>query len=460
MARRMRNRGLQARSRRPATRPMPGRRYLPVQIGQVSSETVAAGAEALSERIARELLQRFGGADRIWWVHNHHIGKNPAFTRALLHVAAHNQEQRIVFHIHDFPECGRYANLRFLDAAGVGEMYPRRSNVHYAVINSRDQNILQEAGVGPVTYLPNPVQTDDLPGPIDGSRKTTLRTTLADRYGTEFPRYTPEDRLFLYPVRSIRRKNIFEAALITMLQDVPSALVVTLPGVSQQEKRYSAMVTDAFRDGTIPGLFGIGTTLSEHAIDFAELQRSADAIISSSVQEGFGYQYIAPLVLGLPLIARRLDIMDDITDLYRHHPHAWYRAIQVPGRSPSLSGPGALLRFRYEERIDRLQGTVPDDAIDQLYHRLEDAIGGETIEFSYLLPHMQYVLLQDIRRDEAFAQDVTALNSTLLDEISTAVETPFSEPSEPSPPWPKERRWTGSSAPAHTRRWLPGSSPI
>ncbi|MDA3950624.1 MAG: hypothetical protein PF508_15575 [Spirochaeta sp.] len=399
----------------------------PGPVGQVSTEAVAAGAEVLATRIADELLQRFGGTERIWWVHKHHIGKNPAFTRALLQVAATHPNQRIVFHIHDFPECSRYANLRFLEAAGVGEMYPRRPNVHYAVINSRDRDILVEAGVGPVTYLPNPVQSAGPSGPADRSGTPLLRTTLAERYGTEFPRYAPEDRLFLYPVRSIRRKNVFEAALITMLQDVPASLVVTLPGVSQQEKRYSAMVAEAFRDGTIPGLFGIGTTIAEHGISFEELQRSADAIISSSVQEGFGYQYISPLVLGLPLVARQLDIMGDIIGLYRRHPHALYNAIRVPDRSPSLSGPAALLRFRYEERIDRLQGTVPDDAIDELYRQLERSIGGDTLEFSYLLPHMQYVLLQDLRRDPAFLTEVQTLNGTLLAEINSALETPVTE---------------------------------
>ncbi len=389
----------------------------PGPIPRATDTQVAAGTATLARRIAGELIQRFGGKDTVWWVHNYHIGKNPAFTKAILDIAAAHPQQAIVLHIHDFPESGRYTNLRFLEKAGITNLYPQLPNITYVTINTRDRDILTRAGIHSATYLPNPIDGGDA-APASTRTPTTTRRRLAHTFGVEFARFNPEDRLFLYPVRSIRRKNIFEAALITMLQDTPTSLIVSLPGTSHQEKKYSSMAEHAFLDGTIPGMFGIGTNLDRADITFQDLQHAADAIISSSVQEGFGYQYMAPLQLGLPLIARQLDTMTDVQPLFDNHPHTWYTSIRVPGSSPSLSGPYSLLRFRYEERIDRLASFLPKDALENLYRELDTVLSTETMEFSYILPHMQYVMLQDIRRDPAFRRDVQTLNADLLKSIS------------------------------------------
>ncbi len=390
-------------------------------VGHVSTEEVAAGAAVLSRRIEEELLRRFGGPDRVWWIHNYHLGKNPAFTRALLSIAAEHPEQPMVLHIHDFPESGRYTNLRFLHQAGIGNLYPRGANITYVTINSRDREMLREGGVAPVTYLPNPVTHHPVP---EGAERVRTRRRLHENYSVEFPRFTGDDRIFLYPVRSIRRKNVFEASLLTLLQDEPTSLIVTLPGVSHQEKKYSSMVENAFRDGTIPGLFGIGTTIDGSGITFPALQHASDALISSSVQEGFGYQYVTALQLGLPLIARSLDITADVVPLFDDYPSAWYSKVTVPTRTPSLSDPYSLLRFRYEERIDRLTPHLPEEAIDQLYKELDTVLTREIVEFSYLFPHMQYVILQDLRRDTDFAQEVRRLNDGLLRNVSSALNRP------------------------------------
>jgi hypothetical protein len=397
-------------------------------VGRVSDAAVAAGTAVLAQRITRELQERFGGENRVWWVHNHHLGKNPAFTMALADIARTHPQQRIIFHIHDFPESGRHTNLRLLERAGVGDLYPTGPGISFVTINSRDRDILADAGVHPVTYLPNPVTVSAPAAPDKAEhaspRRAALRRRLVEAYGVEFALFTPDDQVFIYPVRAIRRKNVFEAALITMLQERPTSLIVTLPGVSHQEKKYSAMVEHAFRDGTVPGLFGVGTSLEDHGITFPELLDSADAVISSSVQEGFGYQYITPLELGLPLIARRLDIMADVEPLFEGYPHTWYTSLRVPGSTPSLSGPYQLLRFRYEERLDRLVGRLSQDVIDALYTDLDNLLSPEVMEYSYLLPHMQYVVLQDIRRNPGFRKEVADLNRDVLEQTARSLATP------------------------------------
>ncbi|MEX2444184.1 MAG: hypothetical protein WD492_11285 [Alkalispirochaeta sp.] len=387
-------------------------------VGQIGEAEVAAGAEVLARRISEELRARWGG-DNIWWIHNYHLGKNPAFTRAVLEIASAHPEQRIVLQIHDFPECGRYSNLRYLRQSGISDLYPALPNVTYVTINSRDRDYLRDAGVGNVHYLPNPVPTG--PASTDERRSRDVRKRLAERFDAEFARFHRDDLFLLYPVRTIRRKNVFEAALLTMGLSQPASLVVTLPGVSQAEKQYSQMVQHAFQDGTIPGLWGIGTRLDEVGLTFEDVQHTADAIVSTSVQEGFGYQFIDPLLQGTPLVARRLPVLRDVEDLYQEWPHAFYQQIRVPNSSPSLSGPQALLRFRYTERIDRLAPHIPAEIVAQLHQDVDSMVDAETIDFSFLLPHMQFTYLKDMRGDTSFRREIRALNEDLFRQIENAL---------------------------------------
>ncbi|MFO8043234.1 MAG: hypothetical protein R6U25_08540 [Alkalispirochaeta sp.] len=387
-------------------------------VGQISESQVAAGAQVLSQRISQELQGRWD-ADSVWWVHNYHLGKNPAFTRALLEIARAHPEQRIILHIHDFPECGRYANVRYLRQSGVEDLYPDLPNLTYVTINSRDRTLLQNAGVRNVHYLPNPVPA--VANPPRPGQSPDVRKRLADHFDTEFARFRRDDLFLLYPVRTIRRKNVFEAALIAMGLSQPASLVVTLPGVSQAEKQYSQMVQHAFQDGTIAGLWGIGTRLDEVGLTFEDIQRTADAIVSTSVQEGFGYQFIDPLLQGTPLVARRLPVLQDVEDLYQSWPHAFYESIRVPNSSPSLSGPQALLRFRYTERIDRLAPHIPEEIVHQLHQEVARMVESETIDFSFLLPHMQFTYLKDMRAHPSYRQEVRALNEDLFRQMESAL---------------------------------------
>jgi hypothetical protein len=398
-------------------------------IGQVAPQEVAEGAGVLADRVKAILLERWGGPDTIWWVHNPHLGKNPAFTRALVEIVQGQRGQKIVFHIHDFPECGRYANMRYLHQAGIANLYPVAADLAYVTINSRDRAYLQSAGISDARYLPNPVPTEPSRGP-ETRDPTETRHRIWNHFGRDFPRFAPDQTLLLYPVRTIRRKNVFEAALITTLLDRPTSLIVTLPGVSQPEKKYSQMVQHAFLDGTIPGMWGIGPSLSDAGVTFDDLQGAADGVISSSVQEGFGYQFIAPLLLGKPLIARRLDVVADVEPLYDGWPHAFYDQLRVPATSPSLSGPQALLRFRYTERIDRLGATLPGEVTAELYRTAEAMLAAPAIDFSFLLPHMQYAYLKDMAANPGFFQEVWSLNTDLLRRIEGDLNAADPDPAE------------------------------
>ena len=227
------------------------------------------GTPETDARSIREgVLDKYRGY--VWWIHNYHLGKNPLFTRAVVETAEEYPDQRILLHIHDFPECSRYENLAFLKSLYPGPLYPLSPNVRYICINRRDRGFLLGAGIpselvhllnNPLTEERHPPAEDSL-GPdtagSTGDPSHPVRTLLDEQTPGLFPGYLPGRPLLVYPVRSIRRKNVLEAGLISRLIPGGINVAVTLPGISDQEAGYSRFVERSFTDGTIHGIFGSG----------------------------------------------------------------------------------------------------------------------------------------------------------------------------------------------------------
>ena len=190
-------------------------------------------------RLKELLTARYSGENVFWWIHNYHLGKNPIFTAALLDIIRVRPEQRILLQIHDFPECSRYENIAFLREYVKSSLYPVSPGVRYLVINNRDRDFLIQAGIDPaqVFLLHNPIVTDKKNLP----ERTDARKHLNKLFASQSS-FVPDAPVLLYPVRTIRRKNILEAALICKISKYPVNLIVTLPGISEQEKPYSDLV--------------------------------------------------------------------------------------------------------------------------------------------------------------------------------------------------------------------------
>ncbi len=379
-------------------------------------------------RIARLLTERWGGA--LWWVHNYHLGKNPPFTQALLSVAGERPEQRILLHIHDLPEAGRFENLKELHRSVTLPLYPALPNVRYAVINEQDRRLLVEAGLPEevVLLLHNPVSPQSLPE-VDSLQ---VRRRLADRFEHEFPSFDAGKPLLLYPVRTIRRKNVLEAGLLSALSPDASNLIVTLPGISPKELRYSAAVQDSFRRGIVKGLWGIGDRLAEADLDFPALAASADRIVSTSIQEGFGYLFVDSLRWRKPLVARRLDILDGIADLLGSPSVRQYEQLLVP---IDASGRAELIAA-YDRYIDSVEDALIRP--DGLRAALRANLASEAVDFSYLSLEVQIRVLEACA-DPGVRSELLRMNAELLDglermpppapDLGEAVERRFGFPS-------------------------------
>lgn len=362
--------------------------------------------------LANRLIRDFAGDNAVWWVHNYHLGKNPLFTKALLGIIYSDLHQKIILQIHDFPECGRYENLAFLRSTVKSPLYPLCPYVQYVVLNKRDYNILISSGIpqGSLTLLENPI-SPYTPTGLEKNEKLKIKQSLATAFSSSFPSFIPDAPLILYPTRTIRRKNVMEAGLITRLMEQPVNLIATLPGVSGSEIAYSNLIRKCFEEGLIPGLWGIGKNLEAAGISFDEIIEASDLIISTAVQEGFGYLFINVLQWQRPLLARDLDILADTRNLFSTYPSYFYSGAVCPLSKDDRT----FLLEAYKKKLMNLSGVLSDQTIKKLNFDIEKFLEREVVDFSFLTPDLQYRLLNQLD-SVGFKNEVKEINRDLLEQ--------------------------------------------
>ncbi len=224
----------------------------------------------------------FGRDPDIWHIHNHALGKN-SFVPQLVWALA-NEGARLLLQPHDFAEDGRAANYALLKNE-LGEtldqiLYPDADHIVYAPINFRDKSFLETIGLSRVRELPNSVTAhkNSTGSPADARRKTIV-----------------------YPARAIRRKNLGEFLLWSLLAPEGCLFQSTLaPQNPKWQVYYDEWVAFAEELG-LPVEFDAGR---KH--DFSELVQQAAALMTTSIQEGFGLAFLEPWLEGKNLIGRKL----------------------------------------------------------------------------------------------------------------------------------------------------------
>ncbi len=369
---------------------------------------IGYGVPSVSPRdLSALLLERFGSRDAVWWIHNHHLGKNPVFTQALLETAQSAGAPRMVLQPHDFPEAGRFDNLAALARYCTLPLYPVGPRIRYAVINRRDFDILHASGIpeSDLFLLENPVPTPE--GTTAGSPDRRAARKLL------FPDIESDALILLYPVRAIRRKNVLEAGLITLLSGPKARLLVTLPGVSVQEEGYSRMVRDAFESGIIPGRFGIGAEPA--GIPLNVTAAASDLVVSSSMQEGFGYAYFQALQWGFPLLARRLDTLEGMSGVFSGYPAVFYSGVSCAPHKRERK----RLKALYGVKLRRLASVLPSDAIGNIERNLAGMLENELVDFSFLDPSAQMGILKEASESGHALSGLREINHELVWNIET-----------------------------------------
>jgi glycosyltransferase involved in cell wall biosynthesis len=250
-----------------------------------------------------KLLANANANNTLVWAHNPGVGRNLLLTRELTRACAARRIP-LVMHHHDWwfdnrwlrwPEIRR-SGFRTLRAA-ARTVFPQVSCVRHFGINHSDAARLQRHFSTHAGWLPNLTERGT---PPSAARVREAHGWLRRQLnGSDAP-------VWILPCRLLRRKNIAEALLL-MRWLRPEAWLVTTGGASSaQEQFYCDQLGAAAHRHHWPLRLGIlqGDETGKPAV--AELLAASEAVLLTSIQEGFGLPYLEAAAARRPLVARSL----------------------------------------------------------------------------------------------------------------------------------------------------------
>ena len=351
------------------------------------------------------VLTRFDRDATILHIHNHSLGKKADVAPAVCRLA--EERWHCLLQVHDFAEDLRPDNYRLVlsgadsSEAAQRRLYPQAAHLHYAVLNQRDREILHEAGVSDerLHLLPNPVRIPhELPGEqqVDDARRELTRAL-------QLP---TDHRFVLYPVRPIRRKNLGEFLLWSLLAENTTFALTLSPLNPQEQVSYQEWV-DFATELQLPIEFEVA---NRTGVPFELVYAAADAIVTTSVAEGFGLVYLEASLARRPLVGRNLPgVCSDFIAA----------GMQFPGLSETMAIPSDSIdvnevKQSHARRIEQLRqayGMTPLGTADIAAE--EELFAGDTIDFGRLESGQQQRFLRQLKTDATLRSTMQRLNPSV-----------------------------------------------
>lgn len=261
-----------------------------------------SGQPQMIREEARAILDKvLSGEGTLCWAHNLSVGRNLPLLR-LLPSFARAAGARLWLHHHDWWWDGRWARWRDWQAAGIQDLeealeisLPDGRHIHHWCVNRADLPWVRQRAGNAATWVGNPLPDPHLPD------------SNAIRQAAAWLREKAEGRrVWLAPVRALRRKNLAEAILLASASAEP-AVVVTTGGPSSPGEvpawEQICQAANRHRWRFVPAVLSPG---NRGVPPLAALMAAADAIMMPSLQEGFGLPYLEAAALNQPLLARAL----------------------------------------------------------------------------------------------------------------------------------------------------------
>jgi hypothetical protein len=155
----------------------------------------------------------------------------------------------------------------------------------------------------------------------------------------------------------LRRKNLAEAILLARWLR-PGAWLVSTGGTGSSEEPYAAALRDAARRGRWKVALGALERAGRHAPPVEEVFALAEAVLQTSIQEGFGFAPVEAAAFRKPLILRRIPgVTEDLLRLGFRFPHSYDETLVAP----PLYGwkqERARQEKRFREWLARIPGPV------------------------------------------------------------------------------------------------------
>jgi glycosyltransferase involved in cell wall biosynthesis len=270
--------------------------------GYVSEQSLAPAA---LRRSIREALDHLLGAaaadDTVVWAHNLGLARNLILTQELTRIC----EARglpLLAHHHDWwfdnrwPRWPEARRIGFRSLGAVAKAVFGSTHARHIEINHADAAILKRYFPRRVTWLPN--LSEPTPPP-PRTRTLAAHKWLSHQLGHVGP-------VWLLPCRLVRRKNVAEALLLTRWLRPEAWLVTTGGSSSLEEHAYFEKLNAAARAHHWRLRLSVLAGDESGKPSVAELLAASEAVLLTSIQEGFGLPYLEAAATRRPLIARML----------------------------------------------------------------------------------------------------------------------------------------------------------
>ena len=278
-----------------------------------NQQQVTPDSKDLLQQLRSSARTALGALPDVWHIHNHSLGKNHALPGLVALLA--KEGESVLLQMHDFAEDGRPDNYTVNKGRfqWSDKLYPNCQNVHYGVINARDYQIFLDTGIDKnrLHLLANPIDTAKEPADQDKVK------SVSDDLNA--------DRLIVYPVRATRRKNFGELLLWATIDQKDAHYVTTLGPTNSNYYNSYVRWQKIAKANNLPITFEIGEC---NRWSFENIISSAEAIITTSIAEGFGLSFLEPWMMKKHIIGRNLpEITADfkihgikLENLYTHIP--------------------------------------------------------------------------------------------------------------------------------------------
>lgn len=284
--------------------PIPLQLAIQPAFGYVSEQRKSPAA--LRKQIAsalQEILAEATADNCLVWAHNLGIGRNVPLAQELVRVCTEHK-LTLISHHHDlwfdnrwlrWPEIRRSG---FPTLASVARaIFPPSAKVRHAAINHEDANILVPRLGHAAAWLPNLATRNDAP---TRAGIHTAKRWLQHRLGAA------HQPVWILPCRLLRRKNVAEALLLTRWLR-PEAWLVTTGGASSADERpYFEKLQNAAHQHHWRLRLGVLQGDEKSKPSISELLGASEAVLLTSIQEGFGLPYLEAAAAERPLLARQL----------------------------------------------------------------------------------------------------------------------------------------------------------
>jgi hypothetical protein len=358
-----------------------------------NAQTSTPTPEVLCEQLRHAARTALGGDPDLWHIHNHSLGKNTALPGLVALLAAAGEA--LLLQMHDFAEDGRPDNYRLnqSEAAYANRLYPGAPHVHYAVLNQRDRAFFKQTGIASkqLHLLANPVETSQPHGNVPTAQIQQIRHTLG------------ATRLFLSPVRAVRRKNFGELLLWAALAPEGDVFATTLGPTNQNYyAAYQRWQTFA-QQHQLPVYCSIA---EQHPHwEFEAIMQSADAILSTSIAEGFGLAFLEPWLFGKAIIGRNLPQISGDFVAHDIDLGGLYSAIGIPADWIDLTALRSAIQSGLNNAYAAYATPLPNDAVDRALDAIR--LPADRIDFAGLDETQQQAVIARLIGDKHARQQIT-----------------------------------------------------